>query len=195
MKQFNTSLLENEEVLMFDDLNIKIELREGGYGGHFAKATKIQTKARFPRPVFYYSFRNEDKRNEYVANYVNKMRENKTAHEEQKTQRKADREQPSKLKVGDVLRDSWGYDQTQVDYYQVSALVGPRTVKVRQMSATSVEATSGMSDRVVPGEAYGPEHIARVKYGDWINVPPAMGLKGHTATLDEGTPSHRSWYA
>ena len=28
------------------------------------------------------------------------------------------------LKVGDVLRSSWGYDQTNVDYYEVVELVG-----------------------------------------------------------------------
>lgn len=38
------------------------------------------------------------------------------------------------LAVGDVVYNSWGYDQTNVDFYQVTAVIGKRTVEVRQLA-------------------------------------------------------------
>lgn len=37
------------------------------------------------------------------------------------------------LKVGDVLRAIWGYDQTNVDYYQVVELNGATMVTLRKI--------------------------------------------------------------
>lgn len=39
------------------------------------------------------------------------------------------------LRVGDCLKCVWGYDQTNVDYYQVIALKGRTMVTVRQIDA------------------------------------------------------------
>jgi hypothetical protein len=38
------------------------------------------------------------------------------------------------LKVGDVLMASWGYEQTTREYYEVTALVGQRSVQVHQLT-------------------------------------------------------------
>lgn len=37
------------------------------------------------------------------------------------------------VKVGDIFSASWGYDQTQVDFFQVVALVGETSVRVREV--------------------------------------------------------------
>lgn len=37
------------------------------------------------------------------------------------------------VKVGDLFYSSWGYDQTQVDFFQVVALVGETSVRVREV--------------------------------------------------------------
>jgi hypothetical protein len=39
------------------------------------------------------------------------------------------------LKVGDVLSCSWGYDQTNIDFYQVTQLVGSKFVEARKIAA------------------------------------------------------------
>jgi hypothetical protein len=46
------------------------------------------------------------------------------------------------LVVGDVLVNSWGYEQTNVDYYQVTALVGKATVELRIIGKQCVETSS-----------------------------------------------------
>ena len=51
------------------------------------------------------------------------------------------------VKVGDIFECSWGYDQTNVDFFQVIALVGKESVRVREVNPVmlSEDATSGMS--------------------------------------------------
>ena len=38
------------------------------------------------------------------------------------------------VKVGDLFSASWGYDQTNVDFFQVIALVGETSVRVREVN-------------------------------------------------------------
>lgn len=55
------------------------------------------------------------------------------------------------VKVGDIFSATWGYDQTNVDFFQVIALVGEKSVRVREVNPPIIsrEAVSGMSeDRV-----------------------------------------------
>lgn len=68
-----------------------------------------------------------------------------------------------KLAVGDVLRASWGYDQTNVDYYEVIELVGKASVKVREIAQDKKE-EGFMCGRTVPkpGEYCGAAKVFRV---------------------------------
>lgn len=43
------------------------------------------------------------------------------------------------VKVGDVFSCTWGYDQTNVDFFQVVALVGKNSVRVKQVCPVMVE--------------------------------------------------------
>ena len=47
--------------------------------------------------------------------------------------------EPRNLTVGDVLRCQWGYDRTNVDYYQVTELVGKTMVEICRIEAEEVE--------------------------------------------------------
>jgi hypothetical protein len=53
------------------------------------------------------------------------------------TQAQPTQAQPQKnkfnVKVGDLFYSSWGYDQTNIDFFQVVALVGSASVRVRQV--------------------------------------------------------------
>lgn len=53
-------------------------------------------------------------------------------------------------KIGDIFRMSWGYDQTNVDYFQVVGLT-PKGVVVREIDHEKVEGTEGfMCSKVRP---------------------------------------------
>lgn len=51
------------------------------------------------------------------------------------------------VKVGDLFHSSWGYDQTNVEFYQVIALVGETSVRVREVCPKMIDEQdiSGMS--------------------------------------------------
>lgn len=54
------------------------------------------------------------------------------------------------VKVGDFFVASWGYDQTNIDFYKVVGLT-PKGLKVQAWSSALVD-SDGYSDRVVPGD-------------------------------------------
>lgn len=101
------------------------------------------------------------------------------------------------LKVGQVFVSSWGYDQTQVNYYEVVALVGAASAKVRPVKCEALEGSEGsMSQKVMPsaeadrfsGEAF----IAKVSGGS-LRSSKIAGRGGASAW--EGAPNYNSWYA
>ncbi len=55
------------------------------------------------------------------------------------------------LKVGDYLESSWGYDQTNVDFYKVVALVGKTMVSIVPVGSKLVGSDTGV-DYVVPSD-------------------------------------------
>lgn len=54
------------------------------------------------------------------------------------------------VKIGDVFVYSWGYEQTNVDYYQVVGLKGKATVLLRKIAKVSGESISFFSGYCTP---------------------------------------------
>lgn len=99
------------------------------------------------KPDFYFSFRAEESRTRHVDKYFDNLAARKEATETRKAEKKAFEHT---LKVGDILYTSWGYDQTNIDYYQVTEVVGKKSVKIRQIHAGFDHHDGGCSDYVVP---------------------------------------------
>lgn len=75
---------------------------------------------------------------------------------ERKAQEKADRQEAAKnfkhgLQVGDVLSASWGYNQTNVNFYEITRVVGKATVELREIQSKVVRET-GHALYVVPAK-------------------------------------------
>ena len=54
------------------------------------------------------------------------------------------------VKPGDIFRSMWGYDQTNIDYFQVVKLVGKTMVGIKAINAELVETTGYMQGKVRP---------------------------------------------
>ncbi len=67
------------------------------------------------KSAFYYSYRTAEARDKQVADFFAGLE----SHQAMLAQRRADRSKPHTLKVGDIITNSWGYDQTNVDMYQI----------------------------------------------------------------------------
>lgn len=85
------------------------------------------------KPTFNYSFKTRAAMFKYAGDWIKRIDENAAYSLTRKAEKKAALAKAHGLKVGDVLRASWGYDQTNIDYYQVVELVGKRSVKVREI--------------------------------------------------------------
>ena len=137
---------------------------------------------------FNYRFRSAEARDKYVAEWVEGLK--RTAA--YKAERKALRvEAPMKLKVGDIVHTSWGYDQTNTDFFQIVKMVGKRSVSIRKISAPCEETGFMSGTSVAIKDAFIGEPVTRlVSNGD--TVCNADG-NGHYGFL--GSRAYTSWYA
>jgi len=99
--------------------------------------------------AFNYSFKSDERRAEYVAEFLKGCDATVAARKDRAAARKADMAKPHNLKVGDVLHGSWGYDQTNVEFWEVTKLIGKRMVEIRENVCESIE-TGFMSGNAVP---------------------------------------------
>jgi hypothetical protein len=136
------------------------------------------------KPCAHYSFKTAEQR----AAYMKRMTESAKLSADYKAKRKAETKKPRKLEVGHILYTSWGYDQTNVDYYQVTALKGETMVIVQKLEQSCPE-TGFMSGKALPAEKLIGKPIACRATGDRITV------EGHAAWIWDGQPKYSSWYA
>lgn len=108
------------------------------------------------KPLWHHRFRNEQARQEYIDTTAEQRHAKQERRGVEKASRTAYRHN---LKVGDVLVSTWGYDQTNVDFYEVVA-AREKSVKIRPIGSRSAGGATGV-DYVMPapgsytGEASG----------------------------------------
>jgi len=72
--------------------------------------------------------------------------------------------------VGDILYSSWGYDQTNVDFYQIVATTG-KSVKIREIGQKVVRSTVGADYVVaVPNDFQSSPMTKRIRPGAPIKI-------------------------
>jgi hypothetical protein len=95
------------------------------------------------KPDFNYLFRDSRRRDLFIENYINSYKEGLANKEKKRLERK---EVKNVFKVGDILYSSWGYDQTNVDFYEVVESL-EKSVKLRKLQSKTVNVSMG-SDSV-----------------------------------------------
>jgi len=125
------------------------------------------------RPAFHHTYRSEERRAQHVAQFLASCEALDKRREERRAQRKAF---AHTLQVGDVLSTCWGYDQTNVEFFQVVRLIGASMVAVREL-ARETEETGFMSGKCVPvlGKFIGPELRKRVLEGNRLDIHGGFG--------------------
>lgn len=105
----------------------------------------IAFQGRGRKPLWHYRFTSESSRDREIKDTIDARKEHMRAREERA---KARREFEHGLNVGDILYSSWGYDQTNVDFYEVTELRG-KMVVIREVASKTVKSTPPQ-DYVVP---------------------------------------------
>ena len=147
-------------------------------------------RGRAQRPYAHYVFRSDEERKRWADQQIEA---GEAAVQHARARKEALRRDviamSAKLRVGSLLATSWGYDQTNVDFYEVIART-PGTATVRQIAATLRE-TGFMAGKVTPrpGVYVGPPMTKRIQ-GCGVRVD------SHLATPTEpGAEHYCSWYA
>jgi hypothetical protein len=140
------------------------------------------------KPDWHHSFRDDERRQRHIASFL----EGRKARAAAMTQRKAERNKPHTLKVGDILRSSWGYDQTNIDYYQVTRVPGPMTVEIREIAASSSGEDGFMTAKctAVRDAFKGPPMIKRATADNCVRIASYA-----YASPWDGKADRYSWYA
>jgi hypothetical protein len=146
------------------------------------------------KPYANYTYQNMQKAGKAIDDYVQTIKEYKASRDKWKQTTKVQAKTSfEKIQSGDIFNTSWGYDQTNVEFYQVIEKKGTSTVIVREIGREPVG--SGYSDmagmfRPIKDNFISQPFATRmtphgIKVGHQIASPYTGG--------DEGT--YVSWYA
>jgi hypothetical protein len=106
----------------------------------------VAFQGRAQKPLWNYMFRDEAQRDKEVTRTITSYQNAQKSKADAAAAKKAFQHS---FQVGDFLYSSWGYDQTNVDFYQVIKVPSPKSIVVREVGKKIVR-ESGTSEYVVP---------------------------------------------
>jgi hypothetical protein len=141
------------------------------------------------KPDFDYIYDNQQEADQRISRWVGELATYIAYKKEAIADRKA---YTHTLKVGDILESTWGYDQTNVDFYEVVEVKSKKSVIIREITSSTIEPTKGFSDynhcTPCPGQYCGEPMLKRVASGDAIRI-----CKVTSASPWDGKPAYYSW--
>ena len=143
----------NFELLAKDeDLGLEV------WGTTSPRIVAIAFAGKRSKPDWHFRFNSTERLQAKIAETISGLR----AHEQRVAERRAARNAPHDVKVGDVFRCTWGYDQTNIDFYQCTKVCGAM-IEVRQISCMAEE-TAYLQGDCVPavGEFIGEPQRKKV---------------------------------
>lgn len=136
----------------------RFELDENTLGKPVARMYKMAHAGYFKGHYKYvvgHYFNDEARREEWIKERIaaiESVKKDKIDRKSAKAAARANMVNP--FKVGDLLYDSWGYDQTNIDFYEIVE-VKPKSVVIREIGAVTVPGSEGMmSSRVKPNPGH-----------------------------------------
>jgi hypothetical protein len=161
-------------------------------GAFYAKAVS----GRRTKPDFHYRFKTVEKRQEYINKYLS----DRAASVAYKAQRAADKKAEKQalnaveqFPVGTIVYSSWGWEQTNLDFYQVVGHFGRVGLEVVAIGMTQAGAHSGMSADYMPDASKQGKETYKARQVR----PDSLSSSGSDYALYrwDGKPKYCSWYA
>ena len=149
----------------------------------------VAYKGRQGKPARFFYFSSAERRDRHLANYIDQQ----TEFEDVK---RARRNVDHGLAIGDIVYATWGYEQTNVDFFQVVRVPSTRSAVVRKLESEIIEdAPASMTGHATakPDQfvAVGKEETRRACGVHMLN---GGGVYGSLAKWD-GRPRRVTWYA
>ncbi len=101
---------------------------------------------RAQKPDWNFYFKGEAAREKRIETFFASRR----AHKEQLKARREEQKTPHDFKCGDVLCSIWGWEQTNVNFYQVVKIVGQRMIELRAIASRSENGTCWATGTATP---------------------------------------------
>jgi len=162
------------------------------------------------KPAAFYKFRSVEQREQWLERYVSNYAANQAARAEYRAEKKAKAsENAQSVDVGTIFVHSWGYDQTNIDYYQVVKKSG-QMVEVAAIAAEEVEGSQGFMCATVkplPGAFLSKSYRMQDAHGNYRKTlrkrlqftergDPYLSFEyGWCGVNKPGESRYSSWYA
>ena len=195
--------LNNIKSIKFD--GYKIELTTDIKGRPVARLMKLmhsgKNKGNYRLEEGYY-FKSEERRAEWVKEKFMKVKDRISSKDEAAKKLKDVKDNLiNPFKVGDIYYDSWGYEQTNIDFYEIVE-VKDKSVMIQEIGATMCEGgkESGMSSNVKPDitKKIGDPILKIIQVRIWNGVTNIF-IKSTHGWISKYTDGERgvysSWYA
>lgn len=180
----NRNIPANAEAREFPAAAVIAYLYQSGKG-----PALIAYKGRQRKPAKFHIFPTEECRDRILAEFI----ANETKNEDYKRTR---RESVHGLAIGDIVYSEWGYDQTNVDFYEVVRVPSARSVVVREIKKDTTESAPGsMTGKAMPKPGQF-EETAKEMTRRAIGLYSLKGGKSLRGTLNKwnGTARAVTWY-
>jgi len=146
------------------------------------------------KPDWHYRFRSPEARAKHIDGFFANIR----GHDKVKADRKAQRKAfINPFSLGDILHYSWGYDQTNCEFYQVVA-INDKQITMREIGQDSVDGSTyahGMADsRIATPDRFIGEPLTKLVQ-TYDGAIAYVSMKFGSASLWSGEPMYCSWYA
>lgn len=141
------------------------------------------------KPAFHFRFLSIKNR----QNHIDKFFENVKGSQDYKAAYKAEEKAfEHSFQVGDVVHHSWGWEQTNCDFYQVVEVPGKKSIVIREIASQCTE-NGFMSGHAMPLKDHfltdSKPMLKKVRKGDCVS------FKHGSASKWDGKPEYYSYYA
>ena len=145
------------------------------------------------KPDFHINFKTPERRDEFIEDYFKGKIRNIKSKADFKSEQKAQADKMfAEVKVGDIFHSSWGWEQTQCDFYQLIGLKG-KTGTFRPIHGETTEELGWASEnmKAVPNSFYGDEFKKRLT-GSSFKISSFQYV---SKVQDINKSFYHSWYA
>lgn len=194
-----------ETTQKFLELGYTLEFKTNPNGKPVAQAYKIAEKSRlkYKKFLFNFFFATEERMNEFINQKLKELTERKEKQEREKKQKQEAAKSikaSQYFKLGDIIVNTWGWEQSNVDYYKIIGLTD-KCIRVRSIGSKIEEKSiysHGMACNVLPD----PEKEGDKEY--LLKLKPSHDLKSIYICNPEryyyfhkwdGRSNYCSWYA
>jgi len=170
-------------------------------GGGLLKALKkdcvlMVWKPKAKNPFVHYRFRNNDERDKYLDKCIENAKAHKVYVQKNRDARKVTDEQMDNVKIGDIFHWSWGYDQTNCDFFQVTEKHG-KMITLQKIGAedANISTGSGMACYLKARKDVFLDRTPIKKMVRFNNGVPYVSMDFGWCDRWSGSPEYCSWYA